>query len=153
MSIVYEVTLRSRITIDYKNSGDVDGVIDVTAADRQELKIDISGSYFDGNQESGSKGLSFRWKCDTQLQSYCDEWVGSPVIEIPYDVIKGVDLVGAPVNITAQAYAIEASSSLKDIPRLMTNMTKQFKWSNVVAPRFSISLPNNKQEGYVLVSR
>ena len=151
MNIVYQVTLISEIEIDFKKN--LDNLIDATVAENDLLVIDATGSYFKGNERDGSKGLAYRWECSAEIQTYCDQWAGSPVMKIHKDIIKGANLINQDVEITVVVFAIEASSSGKEFPDLEFKKTETFIWSNTLQPRFNIIFPKHDRGNVLLVSK
>ena len=52
------------------------------------LRIDARNSRFIDYGDSDSSGLMFRWECDNTIQEYCDEWAGSPILQISEDLME-----------------------------------------------------------------
>lgn len=72
MGLVYQITVNEPITANLTAST---SIVDVD----QSVVFDARSSKF---TESGkTDGLMYRWQCPVSFQTYCDDWLGSPVLE------------------------------------------------------------------------
>lgn len=100
MNILYTVTIASRIDVKFERM-DYDGaekniikeapeqnVVD-TSVGVNDLRISAENSKFAGSEFMN--GLSFKWECAVGkfpiLQGYCEQWNGSPVLQIPSSMV------------------------------------------------------------------
>ena len=87
------------------------------------------------------------------IQQECQKWDGSPVLQIPHEIITGNSFTNKPTIIKVVVSSIEASEAANFDTEFRSGAT--FTWLTTVRPIFDIILPQPdlKEGNYVLVSQ
>lgn len=121
MNILYTVTIASRIDVKFERMDYDDAekntikeapeqnVVD-TSDGKNDLRISAENSKFAGSEFMN--GLSFKWECAVGkfpiLQGYCEQWNGSPVLQIPSSMVQN-EWIDEDIVIKVIASSIETS--------------------------------------------
>lgn len=75
IDIVYKVTFASEIIPSIEFHRNV-----LNRESEDDLVIDARKSRFSTFGNQNEDGLTFRWECAKDFQTYCDGWAGSPIL-------------------------------------------------------------------------
>lgn len=88
-------------------------------------------------ETNSTNGLTYAWQCPSAFQSYCDEWLGSPVMELPPTVFNMAQgKLKTPYTFTMRAWSLQAGTDPDPLQVFSAKTT--LKWTLADTPEFGL---------------
>jgi hypothetical protein len=105
----------------------------------QNVTLNGASSSISGYNDN--RGILFKWSCPEFVQTWCDSYYGTPLLEIPYDTfISQGGKVKTQYNFTLSTKSVFADS---ENPAVFFNKSTVVEWMELPRPEFNIELASD----------